>query len=396
MLEPISCLAVQKYGRRHRVAAATRVTLMTSQTMNAILSVQHVVVYHNPTQWAAVPANNGANGPVWQWGDELLAGFTLGAFARAEGIHQCDHAKPFVSWLARSTDGGESWHAWKAEGYAGAPAASSAPAKPLDFAGPGFVLRVEGNGYHGNTGRRWFFSDDRGATWSGPHAFAGLFEDNTFEGLEFTGRTAYLVMDSGTLLLFASARRVTEAGSLKVAIPEKAFVAKTEDGGLSWRFVSWMVPWSDPHRAVMPAPVRLSPSRIVAALRRKSLSGSHWIDCYASADNGSSWSHLSLIGDTGAANGNPPALVTMADGKLCCVYGNRSERRMLARFSSDGGENWSAPAVLRDDFFSANGLPDLGYARLYLRSDGRLVAVYFWCTRERPETHIEATVFQPA
>jgi hypothetical protein len=41
----------------------------------------------------------------------------------------------------------------------------------------------------------------------------------------------------------------------------------------------------------------------------------------------------------------------------------------------------------------ANGSPDLVYPRLYQRRDGQLVAVYFWCTRERPQTHIEATVF---
>ncbi len=369
---------------------------MTSQTTNSIISAQHGVVCHEPARWAAVPANNGANGPVWQWGDELLVGFTMGSFARADTIHQCDYAEPFNAWLARSVDGGESWQTWKPEGYAGAPVASSMRAEPTDFAGPGFALRVEGNGYHGNEGCRWYSSDDRGANWNGPHAFGALLQDGALTDLEFTGRTAYLVEDSRTLLLFASARHIKEAGSLKVAIQEKAFVARTEDGGLSWRFVSWMAPWSDPHRAVMPAPVRLSPSHIVAALRRKSLSGSHWIDCYASPDNGTSWSHLSLIGDTGAANGNPPALLAMADGRLCCVYGNRTEQRMLACFSSDGGASWSAPAVLRDDFFSANGLPDLGYARLYQRLDGRLVAVYFWCTRERPETHIAATLFQPA
>jgi hypothetical protein len=51
--------------------------------------------------------------------------------------------------------------------------------------------------------------------------------------------------------------------------------------------------------------------------------------------------------------------------------------------------------VLRDDFSSANGWPDLGYPGLYQRRDGRLVAVYFWCTRERPQTHIAATIFKP-
>jgi len=355
------------------------------------MKAEHHVVYHDPAKWAAVPANNGANGPVWQWGDELLAGFTMSTFANAAG-HQC--AGPCHSWLARSVDGGETWQTWEPEGYAGQPEpVLRGLTEGADFVMPGFVLRVEGNGYHGNSGCRWFSSADRGATWGGPYGFGTLFESPELAGLEFTGRTGYLVDGPRTLLLFLSARRPARG----IALQEKAFLARTDDGGRSWAFVSWLVPWSDPCRAVMPAPVRLSPARLVAALRRKSQTN-NWIDCVASSDNGATWTHLSRVGDTEAAssyNGNPPAMVLMADGRLCCVYGHRSERRMLARFSADGGATWSDPAVVRDDFSSVNGWPDLGYPRLYQRPDGRLVAVYFWCTRERPQTHIAATIFGP-
>jgi hypothetical protein len=374
--------------------------------MNPILSVHHVVVFHNPNKWAAVPANNGANGPVWQWGDELLVGFTMGtAHLQSPNTHQCDASKPLISWLARSIDGGETWQTWKPEGYAGQPADSRAVAAGMNFASLGFVLRVEGNGYHGNSGCRWFASDDRGASWSGPYGFGALPDSPELAGLEFTGRTAYLVEGPQTLLLFLSARKTQEAATLNIALEEKPFLVRTDDGGKSWSFVSWLVPWSDTSRAVMPAPVRLSPSRLVAAVRRKSTGKlgheniwqryEHWIDCYASADNGATWSHLSRVGDTGESNGNPPALVAMADGRLCCVYGNRTERSMLARFSADGGATWSEPAVIRDDFSSVSGQPDLGYPRLYQRPDDKLVAVYFWCSPERPETHIAATIFKP-
>ena len=93
-------------------------------------------------------------------------------------------------------------------------------------------------------------------------------------------------------------------------------------------------------------------------------------------------------------NGNPPALIRMGDGPLCAVYGNRTARQMQARYSGDDGATWSAPQVLRDDFQSANGFPDLGYPRLFQRPDGRLVTAYFWCTAERPQTHIAATIFR--
>jgi hypothetical protein len=84
-----------------------------------ISMAQHTVVYHDPAQWAAVPANNGGNGPIWQWGNELLVGFTVGTFARTDNGHQCTNDKPFDSWLARSRDGGETWQAYTPVGYQG-------------------------------------------------------------------------------------------------------------------------------------------------------------------------------------------------------------------------------------------------------------------------------------
>lgn len=357
--------------------------------------MRHVLLFHDPTRWAAVPANNGANGPAWQWGDELLAGFTVGTHARAEKGHQCSYNHPFESWLARSTDGGDSWNAWVPQCYAGQPAATRARGEPANFSDPGFVLRVEGSGYHGNTGRHWYSSTDRGANWQGPFGFGSLLDHAELTDMEFTSRTAYLVGGTQELLLFLSARKAANAGGLKNAIPDKAFLAETIDGGRSFQFVTWLLPWSDPYRAMMAAPARLSSTHIVAALRRKSASH-NWIDCVLSGDNGKSWSHLSRVAGTETANsfnGNPPALMAIADGRLCCVYGNRTERRILARFSADGGATWDEPLVLRDDFHSANGWPDLGYPRLYQRGDERLVAVYFWCTADMPETHIEATIF---
>ena len=38
-------------------------------------SRRHCVVYYDASSWAATPANNGGNGPTWQWGDELLVIF---------------------------------------------------------------------------------------------------------------------------------------------------------------------------------------------------------------------------------------------------------------------------------------------------------------------------------
>ena len=55
---------------------------------------RHVIVYYDPKGWAAVPANNGANGPQWQWGEEILIGFTLGTFMKRKTSHQVDYDHP--------------------------------------------------------------------------------------------------------------------------------------------------------------------------------------------------------------------------------------------------------------------------------------------------------------
>ena len=367
------------------------------------VTLRHVVVVHGDTLWAAVPANNGANGPQWQWGKELLVGFTAGTFSAEAAGHQCTKDSAFESRLARSTDGGESWSVEAPQGYVGQAAPPEAPGiqaplpAPADFTTPGFLLRVEGHGYHGNSAERWFTSTDRGATWSGPLGLGGLLDAPELAGMEFTGRTAYLVDGPRDLTLFLSARRRADGEPLKVALAEKPFVARTTDGGKTFRFLSWMVPWTDPARAVMPAPVRIGPGRMVAALRRKSPT-SNWIECVQTMDGCRSWLPLARVGETetnNRYNGNPPAMIAHSSGSLCCVYGNRTDRVILARWSADAGGSWDAPVVLRSDFHSANGWPDLGYARLFERPDGRLVAAYFWCTTERPQTHVAATIFEP-
>ena len=83
----------------------------------------------------------------------------------------------------------------------------------------------------------------------------------------------------------------------------------------------------------------------------------------------------------------------MRDGRLCCAYGNRTDECILAKYTDDDGKTWSPAQILRNGFKSVNGFPDLGYARLFQRLDGKLVVVYFWCTEDNPQTHIDATIF---
>lgn len=364
-------------------------------------AMQNSVVYYDATKWAATPANNGGDGPSWQWGNELLIGFTVGKFSREKSIihpnsiHQCDYDFPFDSWLARSTDGGETWTAWKPERYAGQDRIVQDPTSKLDFTQDGFLMRIEGFGYHGNEGCQWFYSENKGMTWQGPFGFGDLMLHPELKGKEFTGRTAYIIGSPHELYLFLAVRERSETNLLGIRLNEETFLARTTDGGKTFTFISWIVPWGDPYRAVMPAPVRISQTKIVVAIRRKSKSN-NWIDCYESTNNGKSWSFLSKVAyteDANKYNGNPPALIQMQDYRLCCVFGNRSTRQLSAKYSEDEGKSWRNEQILRSDFHSVNGGPDLGYPRLFQRLDGKLVTAYFWCTENKPQAHIEATIF---
>jgi len=82
-------------------------------------NLYHTVVAYDHSGWNAVPANNGGNGPTWQWGNEILIGYTKGPFATPTSLHQTTDEGPFSSWLARSTDGGETWATWEPHPYVG-------------------------------------------------------------------------------------------------------------------------------------------------------------------------------------------------------------------------------------------------------------------------------------
>ena len=348
--------------------------------------MKHVIVSAKEGRFAGWPANNG----VWMWdGTEILVGFTVGRYRLNSG-HNIE--PPYSSLLARSRDGGTSWHAERPVGFVGSGGKLSPLPAKIDFGNPGFAMRVLGTGYHGSEEKRgrFFFSYDRGRTWRGPYLFKGLSSLPQLKGAELTPRTDYLVNGPDDCLVFLSARSKDRWGS------DKVFCLRTTDGGVTFCFVSWVVPPDDPYRAVMPSTIRSSPKVLVSALRRRDMRGDDcWIDAHGSSDEGHSWAFLSRVGETGAHNGNPPALIRLSDARLCCVYGQRNERQIIARYSQDEGTSWSEGHVLRDDYGSVEDDQDLGYPRLVQRPDGHLVAIYYWATEDRPHQHIAATIWNP-
>ena len=361
-----------------------------SPQSNAQVPMEHVIVASKPGMFCGWPANNGA----WTWngGKEILVGYESGDFVEKVG-HNIKG--PVRQRLARSLDGGRTWQIEQPEPFVG----SSGPVQPapggIDFQQPEFVMRLIGNGYGpGDPLGSFFVSNDKGKNWLGPYRLGKLMDAPQLQGMEFTGRTTYLTTGPRSCLFFLSAR-----AKVNRTDRDKSFVAETTDGGKSFHFVSWIVPLDNPYRAVMPAVARLTDGTIVAALRRRSPvseTESCWVDAYGSKDNGRTWSFLSRVGDTGLFNGNPPALQAIKDGRLVCVYGDRTRRNMYARLSADSGKTWGEEIVLRGDCPPDKYDDiDFGYPRLVQNHKGQLLAIYYWSTKERKEPHIAGTFFDP-
>ena len=346
--------------------------------------MKHSIAFAQADTFAGWPANNG----LWIWQDgEILTGCVTGAFISQPGHNLLE---PYTQRLLRSTDGGITWTVETPAGYVGTDADPVALPAALNFTSPGFAMRMSGAGYHGSDEARgaFFCSADRGHTWTGPFAFTGLNDDPELVGEAFSPRTDYLVLGPREMLVFLSVR-----GGKRWAT-DRAFCARTLDGGQTFNFCGWLVPEEDQHRSVMPATVQMPDGRLVSAARRRRTDAEVcWVDVFESMDGGVTWETLSWVGDTGASNGNPPALALLPDGRLCCVYGNRDRRVMLARLSADSGHSWTDEIVLRDDFYALDDEPDFGYPRLACLPNAELLAVYYWSTSERPYQHITATRF---
>ena len=336
---------------------------------------EHVLVFGESDKFAAWPANNG----VWSWdGKEILVGFSYGGY-KVKKSH--DIEKPQFNVLGRSTDGGLTWKIEDPENFSGDDVEAKPSPGGINFSHPDFAMRVGGE--------EFFISYDRGKSWQGPYLF-GDFGLPESELTEITSRTDYIVNGPKDCFIFTAVRKPDKFGT------DRAFCMRTTDGGKTFKFVSWIVAPEDPYRAVMPSTVRLSGNKLVTAIRRRAHPKDEcWVDAYISNDNGKSWKFLSRVGETGNWNGNPPALARLTDGRLCCVYGNRTERRMYAGISDDQGATWGERIILRDDF-REDTEQDLGYPRLVQRADGALVAMYYWATKERPQQHIAATIWKQA
>ena len=352
--------------------------------------IMHIVAAIEEDKFHGWPANNGA----WQWGDELLVGFTQGDFGDRDG-HNIRGIQQ--SMFTRSTDGGETWRTFDPENFLDddnikwIPNGKQDNTQPIDFQHHDFAMRVFASGYHGNDDPMggFYYSYDRGEHWIGPYFLGDINNHPQLKGKVLTPRTDYVVMSDRECLIFISAN---EEGK-----PRRLACIKTSDGGLSFDFVSWITPDTSESSAIMPCTIQLADGSFLLAFRNINVDRSSFestIDTYRSTDRCQSWSYYSTVKQI-KNNSNPPAMVQLADGRICCIYGDRDASKMCGRYSSDNGETWAPEFVIRSNYATTDDWSDMGYPRLLKRSDGRLVAVYYWASPERPQQYIEAAIWKP-
>ena len=394
-------------------------TKQSSLNYDNVKDAEQIIVYGEANRFAAWPANNGA---FVLEGNEILVGFTEAPYVLKQNDHNI--GDPMTSWLARSLDGGASWEAFDPVNYVG-DFGNEPELKilegPINFEAPRFVMRIVGTAYHGADDPRghFFFSYDAGITWNGPFGFGDLLHHPEIEkyGLgEITPRTDYVITGKNECLFFLSAREMGEFGT------DRLFCLKTVDGGRTFDFMGWIVkpfkeeelgetfklqlykdesknPYATQCRAVMSQTFEMESGKLLSVMRRKYVpeegKSKNWVDAYASLDGGKTWSFQSKVGDAGNGNGNPPALGITTDGRLCAVFGERKYGTIQMAYSSDEGKTWTEPLILIDEFWSEDmEYNDLGYPRVVSRSDGKMVAIYYYSTKEQLH-HIHATIWDP-
>jgi hypothetical protein len=344
------------------------------------LELKHGIVYHSPGRFAGWPAN----GALWQWGEELLILHSEATYHFYPDQHSYDRSKPGYQFFSRSRDGGKTWESGPTDVFKRGEAV--ALEEPMGFSNPDFAFRSRDD--------RFWYSDNRGRDWKGPFAFPDF-------GLEhnLTSRTDYLVDDEDTLLVFLSVKEP----SVQAGLQDRAFSARTNDGGRSWEFQAWMTGYPYGVRSVMPSTVRLEGHRLLSVVRRRVDAHEdedlgrldlNFIEAEISESNGRSWRKQSTVAFTDPShhNGNPPALVRLPDGRVAVMYGYRgTPYGIRAKVSSDEGRTWGHEIILRDDGLTY----DLGYPKAVLMPDGQIFVCYYIATPDHREQHIAYTIWKP-
>jgi len=330
---------------------------------------RHKVVYYRSGRYAGWPANHGA----WQDGDKFLVGFLEGPYKKNGGMHNI--GKPRSIRFSYSDDGGQSWSLRPLTEQFLSSVKDFKPAPEwIKFNGQN-IFRFSGNYDHGgeHVAQGGFYaSRDFGETWDGPFRTDGAWITDEYSLP--TSRTAYL--PNG--IVFQTIRMPNIWGSDRTAC------TRWRNG--KFEFLGYV--GDDSARCVMPAAVQAGDFMFVA-LRRRNYTY-NWIEIYKSLD-GDVWSSVGTVGSSGRANGNPPALLTLDDENILCVWGDRSEAKLMGRVLNTASLEFKAQFVVRETTLRKGRYFDFGYPRLLRRSDNTPICVYYWIDEDRPYQHIAAS-----
>jgi hypothetical protein len=339
--------------------------------------LKNLTIINEPGRFGGWPANNG----IWNWGDEIVVGFTWGYYKEKSG-HPIDPDRPSVPRQARSLDGGETWTI-ETPNYLDSEGNEPKPTDPpggIEFTHPDFAMmfRMEGS----NEGfSRYYYSTDRCHTWNGPYALP------TFDRKGIFARTDYIVDGKHEMMAFMTAAE-------DVGGEGWPFATRTTDGGKTWEFVGWIGEQPEPDGySIMPSTLRINDTSLFSVIRRRGdLDGRRawWMESFISPDNGANWY---MVKEPWINNhGNPPHMIELQDGRWVLTYGFRAPKYGIrARISTDKGQTWGDEIILRDD---GHGW-DLGYPRTAQRADGNIVTTYYFNDASQKERYIAATIWNP-
>jgi len=350
--------------------------------------IGHSVVYAKEGMFGGWPANHG----IWHWGDEILVGLSIGTHKDlGDERHSIDRDKPEHHVLARSSDGGQTWQLeFPAErgmlvNLGGMRHGTTDPRlreadpvaieEPINFQHPDFCMTLRFQNVDGGDSRL-YYSYDRGHDWRGPLRVPRLGQPGVM------ARTDYVVNGPHDCHFLLTVSKHDEHEG-------RVLCARTRDGGVTWERLGFLGP-EPTGFSIMPSTVRIGPEHLLTVTRRREGEGEprhRWIDVWRSRDDGRTWNSVgAAVDDLG--EGNPPALVRLQDGRLCVTYGvRRPPFEIQARLSSDEGQSWSEPIVLK----TGGGGRDIGYPRTVQCPDGTLVTVYYFQPADSPYRQVLAT-----
>lgn len=348
---------------------------------------KHVKVYFEKGRFGGWPANHG----MWNWGNEIVFGYSRGYYKDLGDRHHIDREKPEEWWFARSLDGGEHWslehpaargkiipygdvlHGIKPEGMK--PETLTDSPGGINFTHPDFCMTLRMTSINDGESR-FYYSYSRGRDWEGPFRLPNFGQPGT------AARTDYIVNSRNDCMIFLTAAKQNGKEG-------RVLCARTTDGGKTWKLVSFI--GEEPNGfSIMPSSVRLDETHILTTTRKRD-GDRRWIDAYLSADNGNTWNYYNdPVENLGI--GNPPCIIKLEDESLCLTYGVRKDPfRIEARISRDEGKTWGEPIVLRNDGRDR----DIGYVRSVQRPDGKIVTSYYMSDQDNPERFVGVTIWAP-